>query len=77
MSHKEKKRNYTTEFERKATEYAEKNSNHKFAEKFHVAVKRFTEWRQNKLKIFEPAVKPKNQKLEGDRKPLNLKLENQ
>ena len=60
MSHKgEKRRNYTMEFKRETIEYAEKNSNHKAAEKFHVSVKRITEWRQNKLKIFEPTVKPK------------------
>ena len=41
MSHKgEKRRNSTMEFKRAVIEYAEKNSNHKAAEKFHVAVKR-------------------------------------
>ena len=44
------------EFKREATEYGEKNSNHRVAEKFHVAVKRIKEWRQNKLKIFEPTL---------------------
>ena len=62
----------------KAIEYAEKNSNHKAAEKFHIAVKRIRERRQNKLKILEPTVKPKNKRLEGGgRKPLHLQLENQ
>ena len=66
------------EFKREAIEYAEKNSYHKAAEKFHVAVKRMREWRQNKLKIPEPAVTPKNKRLEGGRrKPLDLQLENQ
>ena len=52
MSHEgEKRRNYTMEFKREATEYAEKNSKHKATEKFRVAVKRIREWRQNKLKI--------------------------
>ena len=65
------------EFKRKAIEYAEKNSNHKAVEKFNVAVKQIREWRQNKLKIFEPTVKPKNKRLEGGgRKPLDLQ-ENQ
>ena len=79
MSHKgEKRRSYTMEFKREAIEYAEKNSNHKAAEKFNVAVKRIREWRQNKLKIFEPTVKPNNKRLEGGgRKPLDLQLENQ
>ena len=79
MSHKgEKRRNYTMEFKREAIEYAEKNSNHKAGEKFHVAVKRIREWRQNKLKIFEPTVKPKNKGLDGGgKKPLDLQLENQ
>ena len=41
MSHKgEKRRNYTMEFKREAIEYAEKNSNHKAAEKYCVSVKR-------------------------------------
>ena len=73
MSHKgEKRMNYTTEFKREAIEYAE-NSNHKTAEKFHVPIKRIREWRQNKLKIFELTVKPKNKRLEGGgRKPLDL-----
>ena len=49
MSHKEeKRRNYTMEFKRQDIEYAEKNSNHKAAEKFQVAIKRIREWRQNK-----------------------------
>ena len=74
----EKRRNYTMESKRDAIEYVEKNSNHKAAEKFHVAVKRISEWRQNKLKIFETTVKPKNKRLEGGgRKPLDLKLVNQ
>ena len=78
MSHKEeKRRNYTMEFKREAIEYAEKNSNHKAAEKFHVAVKRIIEWRKNKLKISEPTVKPKNKKLECfGQKKLDLQLEN-
>ena len=70
----EKRRNYTMEFKREAIEYTEKNDNHKAAEKFHVTVKRIKEWRQNKLKIFEPTVKPKKG---GERKPLDLQLENQ
>ena len=79
MSHKGKKRrNYTMKFKREATEYAEKNSNHKVAEKFNVAVERIKEWRQNKLKIFEPTVKAKNKRLEGSgRRSLGLQLENQ
>ena len=79
MSHKgEKRRNYTMEFKREAIEYAEKNSNHKAAEKFRVVLKRIREWRQNKLKIFEPAIKPKNKRLEGgERKPLDQQLDNQ
>ena len=65
------------EFKREAIEYAEKNTNHKVAEKFHIAVKRIREWRQNKLKMFEPTVKPKNKGLEGGgRKPIDLQLEN-
>ena len=48
------------EFKREDIEYAEKNSNHKAAGKFNVAIKQIREWRQNKLKIFEPTVKPKN-----------------
>ena len=78
-SHKgEKKRNYTMEFKRKAIEHAGKNSNHKAAEEFIVAVKRIREWRQNKLKIFEPTVKPKNKRLEVcGREPPDLQLENQ
>ena len=44
ISHKgEKRSNYTMEFKREAIKYAEKNSNHKAAEKFHVAVKRIRE----------------------------------
>ena len=69
MSHKgEKRRNYTMEFKREAIEYAEKNSNHKAAEKFLVAVKRIREWRQNKLKISEPTVNQriKDWKLVGE-----------
>ena len=55
-----------------------RSSNHKVAEKIYVAVKRIREWRQNKLKIFEPTLKPKNIRLEGDeRKLLDLLLENQ
>ena len=79
MFHKrEKRRNYAMEFKRKATKYPEENSNQKAAEKFHVAVKRIRERRQNKLKTFEPTVKPKNKRLEGcGRKPLDLQLENQ
>ena len=66
------------ECRREAIEYAEKNSNHKAAEKFLVAVKRIREWSQNKLKISEPTVKPKNKRLEvGGGKPLDLQLENQ
>ena len=57
--------NYTMEFKREAIEYAEKNSNHEAAETFHVVVKQVREWRKNKLKIFEPTVKPKNKRLEG------------
>ena len=78
-SHKgEKRRNYTMEFKRKAIEHAGKNSNHKAAEEFIVAVKRIREWRQNKLKIFEPTVKPKNKRLEVcGREPPDLQLENQ
>ena len=79
LPHKgQKRRNYTMEFKRKAIEYAEKNSNHKAVEKFNVAVKQIREWRQNKLKIFEPTVKPNNKRLEGgERKPTHLQLENQ
>ena len=69
MSHKgEKRRNYTMECRREAIEYAEKNSNHKAAEKFLVAVKRIREWRQNKLKISEPTVNQriKDWKLVGE-----------
>ena len=45
--------------------------------KFHVVIHR-REWRQNKLKIFESTVKPKNKKWEaGGRKPLDLQLKNQ
>ena len=44
MSHKgEKRKNYNMEFKHKATEYVEKNSNHKAAEKFRVPVKRIRE----------------------------------
>ena len=65
------------EFKREAIEYAEKNSNHKAAEKFRVVVKRIREWRQNKTKIFEPTIKSKNKRLEGGwRKPLNQQSEN-
>ena len=65
MSHKgEKRRNYTI--------------NHKAAEKFRVVVKWIRTWRQNKLKIFEPTIKPKNKRLEGgERKRLDEQLENQ
>ena len=59
--------------------YAEKNSNHKAAEKFNV-VKRIRKWRQNKLKVkVEPkTVKPKNKRLEGGgRKPPDLQFVNQ
>ena len=78
MSHKKEiSMYYTMEFKREAIEYAEKNSNHKAAEKFRVVVKRITEWRQNKTKIFEPTIKPKNKRLEGGwRKPLDQQLEN-
>ena len=66
------------EFKREAIGYAEKNNNHKAAEKFRLAVKRIREWRQNKLKIFEPTIKSKNKRLEGGgRKPLDQQLENQ
>ena len=64
------------EFKPEATEYGEKNSNHRVAEKFHVAVKRIKEWRQNKLKIFEPTFKPNTRLEGGGRKPLVLQLEN-
>ena len=79
---REKRRNYTMEFKRKAVKYTEKNSNHKAAEKIYVAFKRIREWRQNQLKIFEPTVKPINKRLEGSgrkttrptiRKPISLK----
>ena len=78
MFHKGGKRmKYTREFKHAAIEYAEKN-NYKAPEKFYVAVKRIREWRQNKLKIFEPTLKPKNKRLEGGwRKPLDQQLENQ
>ena len=36
------------EFKREATEYTEKNSNHKAAEKFPVACKWIKQWRPNK-----------------------------
>ena len=66
MSHKgEKRMNYTRKFKHAAIECAEKNSNHKAAEKFLAAVKRIRQWRQNKLKIFEPTIKPKNKRLGG------------
>ena len=66
------------EFKRKTIEYSEKNRNHKAAEKLHVAIKRIREWRQNKLKIFEPTVKPKNKRLQGGgRKLLDLHLKKQ
>ena len=56
----------------------EKNCNHNAAEKFHAAIKRIREWRQNKLKIFELTIKPNNKRLEGGgKKPLHLQLENQ
>ena len=75
---REKRRNYTMEFKRKAVKYTEKNSNHKAAEKIYVAFKRIREWRQNQLKIFEPTVKPINKRLEGSgRKPQDPRLENQ
>ena len=66
------------EFKCEAIEYAGKDRNHKAVEKFHVAIKRIREWRQNKMKVFEPTVKTKNKRLEGSgRKPLGLQLENQ
>ena len=72
-----KRMNYTREFKHAAIKCAEKN-NHKAAEKFYVAVKQIREWRENKLKIFEPTLKPKNKRLEGGgRKPLDQQLENQ
>ena len=47
------------------------------SEKFQVAVKRIRGWRQNKLKIFEPIIKPKNKRVDGaGRKPLDQQLEN-
>ena len=39
----DERRNYSMEFKREATEYGEKNSNHRVAEKFHVPVKRIKE----------------------------------
>ena len=61
-----------------AVEYAEKNSKHKATEKFRVAVKKIREWRQNKLKIFEPTIKPNNKRFEGrGRKLLSTQLESQ
>ena len=46
MSYKgEKRSNCTMEFKREAIEHAEKNNNHKAAEKFLVAVKRIREER--------------------------------
>ena len=79
MSHKgERRSNYTMEFKREAIKYAETNSKHKAAEKFHVAVRKVWEWRQNKFKIFKPIIKPKNKRFEGGaRKPLDQQLENQ
>ena len=66
------------EVKREAIEYAEKNSNHKPEEKINAVVMQVREWIQNKLKIFEPTVKPKNKRLEGGgRKPLDLQIENQ
>ena len=63
-------------FKFEAIEYAEKRTNHKAAEKFCVAVKRIKEWRQNKLKILEPTIKPKKKRLKGGgRKPLDQQLE--
>ena len=55
------------EFKREAIDYAETNSNHKAGE-FHVAIKGIREWRQNKLKISEPTVKPQNKRFKGCRK---------
>ena len=47
----------------------------KLQKKTYAVVKRIREWRQNKLKIFEPIVKPKNKRLEGGRgKPLERKI---
>ena len=54
--------NEKQEFKVEAIDYAEKNSNHKAAEKFNAAAKWIKEWRQSKG---------------GGRKPLNLQLENQ
>ena len=48
MSYKGDRRCYTMEFKREATEYTEKNSNHKAAEKFPVACKWIKQWRPNK-----------------------------
>ena len=65
MPHKKKKEGITMEFKRETIEYAEKNSSHKASEKFNIVVKRVRELRQNKLKISEPTLKPKNKSLEG------------
>ena len=54
--------NEKQEFKVEAIDYAEKNSNHKAAEKFNAVVKWIKEWRQSKG---------------SGRKPLNLQLENQ
>ena len=68
MSHKrEKRRNYTMEFKCAAIEYAEKNSNHKAAEKLG-AVERIREWRQSNLKYLNEQLNQriKNWKLVGE-----------
>ena len=66
LSHKGKKEGIR-QWNSNAIDYAETNSNHKAGE-FHVAIKGIREWRQNKLKIFEPTVKPQNKRFKGCRK---------
>ena len=79
MLHKKEKKEGIAQWNLNAAiEYAEKNSNHKAAEKLCVAIKRIIEWRQNNLNIFERIIKPKNKRLQsGGRKPLDQQLENQ
>ena len=50
-------KNYTMEFKRNAISFAEKNSNNAAAKKFSVERKGIREWRENKPKLFDSAVK--------------------
>ena len=61
MSYKGEK-SYTMKFKHKAVEYDEKNSSHKAAEKFRIAVKWIGKWRQNKLKYWWQQL---NQRIKG------------